>query len=82
MGDPHDGHDQPVVYDRVENPVPALTEPVLVGPRELLTAGRTWVVRQGTDAVDDSSLVFLRRDRLDFFDGGGLDEEPIPCHAA
>lgn len=82
MGDPNHGHDEALVSDREENPVAALTNAVLVGPRELLTTGRTRVVGQRLDALHDASPVLSGGDRLDLFDGRGLDKKPITCHAA
>ncbi len=82
MGDPHDGHDEAVIADRVEDPVASLTDTVLVSPRELLTAWWTRVVRQRLDTAHHAPPVLLGRNRFDLLDGGGLDEEPIPCHAA
>jgi hypothetical protein len=46
MSDSDDGHNEPVVLDRVENPEAAVTGAVLVGTRELLTALWTRVVSQ------------------------------------
>jgi len=81
MSDSDDGHNEPVVLERMENPVAALTDAVLVGTREPLTAPWTRVVSQRGDAVHHASAVPLGRDPFYLFDGGGLDEEPIPCHA-
>src|SRR5690606_16024008 len=82
MTDPDDVDDQLVVVDRIQDPVPALANPIAFVAGQLLRARGTRVVGQRLDAPDDPATVRLGGYPLEFLDSGLLDPQAIACHAA
>jgi hypothetical protein len=83
MPDPDDEDHQLRVPDRVDDPIPAHSNAVpIVFASELLATGRSGIIGQQTDAVNDALTILLLVNGLDLLGRGRLDQDPISCHAA
>ncbi len=80
MTDPGDDDGKYVILDLVNDAIVALSNPVQVSARELLTSGWAGIIRQGFDPLEDSSDVLLRGGAK-ILRHGFLEEQAISCHA-
>jgi hypothetical protein len=82
MADLDDEHDEPVVLDRVDDPIDALSNPIEVATGELLAALWTGIFGQAADSIRYLLPVPLARKRLELSGCRRLDEDFKSCHAA
>jgi len=59
MTDLHDRHDEPIVFDAIDDSIYSLTNSIIFFAGELLRTGRTWVVGKSRDPCDNSSAIGL-----------------------
>jgi hypothetical protein len=75
-----DDDDQLVIPDGVQNPVPTLSNPVLLSTGELLGTFWTWVACKFLYPIDDPAAIGLRQS-LNVLHRRRLDAQFIVCHA-
>ena len=77
-----DEDEELVIFDGIQDPVASLSDPVFVLPREFFASWGSGILSELQKAFDNPLAVLFQRDGFDFFDRGGLDQQPIFCHAA
>ncbi len=83
MADLDDLDDSSLVVHRVNDPVRALPDSVVLGlARKFLATKRTWATGEGLNSRCDPNAHSAGLDGFELFGRGRLDEDAIACHAA
>ena len=70
-----------IVFNRIDDPVRALPDPVAVEAGQLLATRWPGILGQLANPPHDSLPILFAGDRLDLFGSGSLDQDPKSCHA-